>query len=168
MRPQPNDYSGFNKTYIDCTTSDDLTQLLKESLPEMENFLASIPVSKADYAYAEGKWTLKELLQHCIDTERIMTYRALCVARGEQQNLPGFDENPYAAASNASARSWEGLVEEMLLIRKTTIILFNSFNEEQLQQRGSANNHAVTCNAIGFIIVGHILHHERIIKERYL
>ncbi len=128
----------------------------------------SIPVEKADYAYAEGKWTLKELLQHCIDTERIMVYRALCIARGEKQSLPGFDENSYAAASNANIRTWEGLVEEMQLVRKSTILMFDSFNEEQLQQRGSANNHPITCNALGFIIAGHFLHHERIVKERYL
>jgi DinB superfamily len=168
MRPLPNDYSGFNKTYIDYTTSADLHPLLQKSFSDVESFLSSIPAAKADYAYAECKWTLKELLQHCIDTERIMAYRALCVARGEQQSLPGFDENPYAAASNANARTWDGLIEEMLLVRKTTIILFNSFNEEQLQQRGSANNHPITCNAIGFIIVGHFMHHERIVKEWYL
>ena len=168
MRPFPKDYSGFNKTYIDYTTSADLHLLLQESLQPMEAFLHSIPATKADYAYAQDKWTLKELLQHCIDTERIMAYRSLCVARGEQQSLPGFDENLYAAASNANARSWEGLIEEMVLVRKTTIFLFNSFNEAQLQKRGLANNHTITCNALGFIIVGHIMHHERIVRERYL
>ncbi len=168
MRPLPSDYSGFNKTYIDYTTSGDIHLLLQESLQQTEAFVNSIPAAKADHAYAEGKWTLKELLQHCIDTERIMAYRALCVARGEQQNLPGFDENSFAATSNANARNWDELIEEMLLVRKITIILFNTFNEEQLQQRGLANNHAITCNALGFIIVGHFMHHERIVKERYL
>ena len=168
MRPKENDYNGFNKTYVDCTTGSDLNKLLHDSLSAIEAFLLAIPVSKADFAYAEGKWTLKDLLQHCIDTERIMTYRALCIARGEKQNLPGFDENPYAAASNAHTRSWEGLIEEMLLVRKASILLFNSLNEEQLQQRGTANNYTITSNALGFITVGHFMHHEKIIIQRYL
>ncbi|MES2772880.1 MAG: DinB family protein [Bacteroidota bacterium] len=168
MRPSTSDYGVFYQTYIDYTTSEDLQQLLQESFTQINSFMDSIPVEKADYAYAEGKWTLKELLQHCIDTERIMVYRALCIARGEKQSLPGFDENSYAAASNANIRTWEGLVEEMQLVRKSTILMFDSFNEEQLQQRGSANNHPITCNALGFIIAGHFLHHERIVKERYL
>ncbi|MEO7309360.1 MAG: DinB family protein [Chitinophagaceae bacterium] len=168
MRPSPEDYSGFYKTYVDYTTGDNLQQMFGDSLPQLESFLFSIPVAKASFAYAEGKWTLKELVQHCIDTERIFNYRALCIARGEQQNLPGFDENHYAASSNANARNWEGLVEELPLVRKATIMLFNSFNEEQLQQKGSSNNNPVTCNALGFIIIGHLMHHERIIKERYI
>ena len=168
MRPLPNDYGVFYQTYINYTTADNLHQLVQESLPQVKAFLSAIPQSKAGYAYAEGKWTLNELLQHCIDTERIMTYRALCIARGDTQNLPGFDENPYAAASNANARSWDGLVEEMLWVRQSTILLFNSFNNDQLQQRGSANNHPITCNALGFIVIGHFMHHERIVKERYL
>ncbi len=168
MRPLPNDYSKFNKTYIDYTTTSDLHKLLQDSFSDVESFLSSIPAAKASYFYAEGKWSMKILLQHCIDTERIMAYRALCIARGELQNLPSFDENHYADASNATARTWKVLIEEMLLVRKTTILLFNSFNEDLLQQSGSANGHAVTCNALGFIIVGHFMHHQRIIKERYM
>jgi len=168
MRPSTNDYGAFYQTYINYTTSANLLQLLNESLFEITSFIAAVPESKASYAYAEGKWTLKELLQHCIDTERIMTYRALSIARGDKQSLPGFDENAYSAASNANTRPWDDLVEEMLLVRKTTILLFKSFTEGQLQQRGFANNHAINCNALGYITVGHFKHHERIVKERYL
>jgi len=167
-RPAITDYSGFNAHYVDLTTLEDVKIELQESLTPMLGFLTSIPESKADHAYATGKWTLKELLQHCTDTERIMAYRALCVARGEQQNLPGFEENDYAAASNANLRDWQGLIEEAILVRQSSILLFNYFTEEQLQKVGTSNNRAVTANALGFIIVGHFLHHQHIVNERYL
>lgn len=167
-RPTTTDYGSFYQPYIDQTEINDVQYLLQQSLLPMEEFLSSIPLSKIDYAYAEGKWTLKELMQHLIDTERIMSYRALCVARGEQKNLPGFDENDYVVKSNAGERTWDSLKEEMSLVRKSTILLFNSFNKELLQQKGKANNYSITTNALGFIIVGHVLHHQRIIIERYL
>lgn len=167
-RPVTSDYGSFYQDYINQTTTDDVQYLLQQSLLPLKDFFSSIPSSKIDYAYSEGKWTLKELLQHLIDTERIMSYRALCIARGEQKSLPGFDENDYVVASNASERTWNSLIEEMLLVRKSTILLFDSFNINLLQQKGKANKHAITTNALGFIIVGHVLHHQRIITERYL
>src|SRR5205085_8014952 len=101
--------------------------------------LESIPKDKWDYGYAEGKWTIKEMVQHMIDAERIFCYRALCIARGEMQSLPGFDENAYADASNASVRRTEELKEELAAVRKATGFLFRSFNEEQINKTGIAN-----------------------------
>lgn len=119
------------------------------------------------FAYAAGKWTLKELLQHVTDTERVFIYRAMCVARGEKQSLPGFDEDMYAANSNANARSWKSLAEEFLAVRQSSRLLFESFTEEMLNQSGTANNRPIHVNAIGFILVGHALHHMHIARERY-
>jgi hypothetical protein len=168
MRPLPSEYSGYNSKYIALTTTDDLQLLLKESTIEMQQYLNQLPASKAYYAYAAGKWTLKEVLQHCIDTERIFAYRALCIARSEQQNLPGFEENDYAANSFANARTWDGLIEELILVRKTTILMFQNFNNEQLQMSGITSGKAVTTNALGFLIVGHFMHHINIVNERYI
>jgi hypothetical protein len=127
-----------------------------------------IPDEKWDHRYAEGKWSIREMVQHMIDTERIFSYRALCFARGEKVSLPGFDENTYAAASNAGRRSKEELVEEFSIVRQGTLLLFRSFTEEQLNSTGVANNNPVSVNGIGFITAGHVLHHLNILQERYL
>lgn len=169
MRPSPIDHGSFYQGYIDNTAIyNEPIDAIKASYNELEKLLISISTEKGDYAYASGKWTLKELLQHMIDAERIFTYRALCVARGEQQPLLSFDENEYAANSNANARNWKDLVDEMLTLRQNTIQLYNSFNEDQLNRRGIMSNTPITVNALGFIIAGHAMHHVKIVKERYL
>jgi len=168
MRPTVIDYQPFAKTYVDLALGDDIQTLLPASLPPVATFLKNIPEEKMDYAYAKGKWTIKQVLQHCIDTERIMTYRALCIARGEQQNLPGFDENSYAATATATDRLLADLTAEMLLVRQSTILLFQHFSPSQLASAGKSNNHPVTTNALGYIITGHFLHHVKVLRERYL
>ncbi len=114
------------------------------------------------------KWTIKELIQHVIDAERIFNYRALCFARNESASLPGFNENSYAAASKAAQRKSEELIAELKIVQNASGLLFSSFDEEQLDATGIANNSSIYVNAIGFIIVGHALHHAKILKERYL
>ena len=111
MRPLPGDYSPFSETYVSLVTSDDIQATLPESYANLKNFLDSIPESKAEFAYAEGKWTVKEMLQHAIDTEKVFAYRAMCFARGEQQPLPGFDQDVYAANVDVSNRTLEDLKE---------------------------------------------------------
>jgi hypothetical protein len=108
------------------------------------------------------------MLQHIIDTERIFAYRALCLARGEKQNLPGFNENEYSIKSDANDREWKTMIREFKLVRETTEMLFQSFSETTLQLSGKANEATVTVNAIGFITVGHLYHHKEVIQERYL
>jgi hypothetical protein len=120
-----------------------------------------------DAVYAPGKWIGKEILQHCIDTERIMAYRALCFSRKEKASLPGFDENIYAANSLAHQRSYSDLMEEFECVRKSTIYLFRSFSEETLLQEGIANGKNILVGALGFVIIGHALHHQWILEERY-
>lgn len=130
--------------------------------------MSDIPASKHDFAYAPGKWTLKEVFQHVIDTERILAYRALCFARKESQSLPGFDENSYAAVSKAAKRQWKDLSEEFGLVRKASICLFRSFDSEQMEAGGVANGSPLYVAGLGFILAGHCQHHLNIIKERYL
>jgi hypothetical protein len=167
-KPSPNSYPAYFKNYVDQVPEEDLSTGFKNQLPIIKEFLNGITEEKSTYAYEPGKWTLKELLQHMIDTERIFNYRALAIARKETVSLPGFDENTYAANSNANARSWQQLVEEMLAVRKATQYLFESFTEEALANSGLSNNNPATVTSLGFITLGHFYHHKRVMEERYL
>ena len=120
------------------------------------------------HTYAEGKWTIKELLQHIIDAERIFDYRALCIARKEMNSLPSFDENAYAENSYANTRDWLSLATEFLNLRKSTQDLYASFSAEMLWHKGVANGKIITPLSLGFITAGHFNHHKKIIEERYL
>jgi hypothetical protein len=167
-RPQTTDYPEYFGKYISQVPEDNLTEAFKLQFPKIESLLRSVDEEKSTYAYAPGKWTLKELLQHIIDGERIFNYRALCFARGEASNLPAFDENEYAANSNANARSWKSLSDEFINVRRSTADLFNSFTEEMLQQKGSANNKVISVLSIGYTILGHVYHHIKIVEEKYM
>ncbi|HVK97437.1 MAG TPA: DinB family protein, partial [Flavisolibacter sp.] len=158
----------FYHKYINLVLDDDLQKALSENTLKLIPTLGAIPADKWNYRYAEGKWTINELVQHMIDTERIFSYRALCFARGEQKPLPGFDENSYAAASNANSRSKDDLIIEFKAVRRSTELLFQSFSEEHINAIGTSNNNPISVNAIGFITAGHAQHHLNILKERYL
>jgi uncharacterized damage-inducible protein DinB len=167
-RPQTGDYGSFYQGYADLAKGNDVTELLQTYPLQIQQYIQAIPNEKADYAYANGKWTVKQLLQHMIDTERIFAYRALRISRNDQTALPGFDENHYANHAPVALRSLDALKEEYLLVRKTTDILISTFSEEQLILIGNASGNPVTLNALCFILFGHNLHHINILKERYL
>ena len=154
--------------YINEAEGDDLMKVLKKQTRSFEEFLNEIPKSKRNYRYAEGKWTIKELLQHIIDAERIFAYRALCFARKDATPLPSFEENNYAANAKAEQRKWKDLVKEFEAVRRSTEILFDSFDDEQLESAGMASGKSNYVLAIGFIIAGHANHHIKVMKERYL
>jgi uncharacterized damage-inducible protein DinB len=154
--------------YINLVEEDDLPAAFKNQLPIISTLLNSISEEKSMHAYAPGKWTIKELLLHITDTERIFAFRSLCFARGEKQSIPGFDEDTYTANSNANARGWADLVNEFLLVRQTTEILFGSLTTEALLNEGTANNNPATALSFGFTAVGHVYHHKKILEERYL
>lgn len=120
-----------------------------------------------DYQYQEGKWTCKEVVQHLIDNERVMSYRAMALARGEQKGLPGYEQDDYAANCNASARAMESLLEEFLVVRKSTILLFQSFKEEVLLNVGTCSTIKMTPLALGLVCIGHAEHHVGVLVERY-
>lgn len=168
-RPLPGDHSESYQTYIDETIGHDTIHGLVNTFSlGLDDFIINIPESKGDYTYAEGKWTVKDLLQHMIDTERIMTYRALTFARKDAVVLPGFDENNYAASAAASLRSLTDLQKEYINLRKATDLFLLSLSEEQLQQKGISNGYPLKVNSIAFMIIGHNVHHMRILQERYL
>lgn len=168
MRPDLSRVPKYYHNYISQVEQDELTEAFNVGTPEFIQFLENIPADKYDYRYAEGKWTIKELLQHVIDAERIFAYRALCFARKDPTFLPGFDENTYADNAKAHQREWNDLVSEFKFVRISSEYMFNSFDEDQLDAMGTANNNSVYVLAIGYILIGHTLHHMKVIKERYL
>lgn len=168
MKPRTGDYPPPFHGYISLVEESDISEAFKKQYQPALDFLGSINEEKSAFAYAEGKWSVKEMMQHIIDAERIFNYRALCIARGEQQSLPGFDENEYALRSNGNARLWPDLLEEFVSVRHSTTLLFNSFTTEMLSCKGLSNGHLATVNSFGFITVGHLKHHLTILKDRYL
>ncbi|TZF85645.1 DinB family protein (plasmid) [Pedobacter sp. BS3] len=166
-RPQPDEFAPYYQTYID-TVSDDVLAELKLQSTAVPNFLRLIDKGKANYAYAPGKWTLKELIGHVIDTERIMAYRLLHIARKDQIPLPGFDENYYAANSSYASRDLDNLIDEFEQLRLANLFLYQSLTGDELERSGLANGHNVSVRALLFIIAGHVNHHKRIVTERYM
>jgi hypothetical protein len=162
------EYSSFNATYINAVDDVSLIEGLENGLDQLVSFTENIPVEKLEYRYAEGKWTIKDILLHLIDAERIFAYRALRISRGDKTPLAGFEENDYVPYALANSRSLESLLTEFQFVRNSTLCLFKSFSGEQLAYLGTASNNTISVRAIGFIISGHQNHHLKVIKERYL
>ena len=167
-RPDLSRVPEFYHGYISQVQENDLMEAFKNGTLTFTKFLESIPSSKHNYRYAEGKWTIKEVLQHIIDAERVFNYRALRFARKDPAPLPGFDENIFAANAKVEKRNWNDLLDEFKTVRRSSEQLFTSFDEEQLNATGIASNHSNYVLGFGYIIVGHSLHHMKVIKERYL
>ncbi|MCK5637544.1 MAG: DinB family protein [Flavobacteriaceae bacterium] len=167
---ESNEYASFYQTYIDRILENDrsLVENLEDSLQVAFNLLKDIDKDKQSFKYADDKWTIKELVQHIIDTERIFNYRALRFARNDKTELSGFDENDFADTSNANRRKFTDLLEEFSALRKSTIFLYNSFDEKTLMLQGNANSSIMSVRALGYVTSGHLLHHLHIIKSRYL
>jgi uncharacterized damage-inducible protein DinB len=158
----------FYKNYVKQIEETDLIQALRISGHRMLELVHFIKEEKADFRYAEGKWSVRELLCHVIDAERIFAYRALTFARNDKTNLPGFEENDYAPQANAANRSLKKIADEMAHLRTSTIDLFEGFAPDMLVRKGSANNNELSVVSLGFIIAGHETHHRKIVMERYL
>ena len=163
-----NEYAPFYAPYLNALGEVNLIEELEISLHDFIRFVQNIPMDKFDYRYAVGKWNIKEIIQHVIDTERIFAYRALRISRNDQTPLPGFDENEYVNNTEAANRSIQDLLTEFSAVRHSNLFLFKSFSEEQLKRIGTASNAAVSVRAIGFIMIGHQKHHQKIFNERYL
>lgn len=172
MKPsdlKPEEFAGHFSTYINQVSNEyTLVEELEISVHRLIKFVQNIPMDKFDYRYAEGKWTIKDILQHLIDAERIFTYRALRFARNDKTALPGFDENDYANQTNATKRSIQDLLTELAVVRQATLSLFKSFSNEETLRIGTASNNPMSVRALGYVIIGHQNHHQRIFEERYL
>lgn len=165
-RPQPHEYPEWGAQYINLVDQDDVLVLLEKQSLEFPEFLNNF-IEKADYAYAPGKWTIKELAGHMVDTERVLCYRLMCFARGETSPLPGFEEDDYVKNAHFSDRSLLSIGEEFSLLRRANQYLFNSLNETELSRIGTASGRPISTRAILFVMAGHVIHHTKIIKERY-
>ncbi|MDP4262085.1 MAG: DinB family protein [Bacteroidota bacterium] len=168
MRPDLSRVPSFYHNYISYVPQDDLLEAFRVQSPVFIKFLGEIPPGKRDYGYSEGKWTITEVVQHVIDAERIFAYRALRFARKDTTPLPGFDENTFADNAKAGKRDWDNMVEEFKVVRKSSEYLFASFDDDQLDATGTANNNPVYVLGIGYLLIGHAMHHLKMIKERYL
>lgn len=166
-RPQVNEYAIFYKKYID-TVSDNVIAELQHQASSFTSFLKEISSGKASYSYADGKWTVKELVGHVIDTERIMAYRMLTIARNDKTALPGFEENDYVKNAHFSERTLVSLADEFAVLRSANMYLIKSFNEEEINRKGIANNSPISVLSLIYILAGHLNHHRAIIQERYL
>lgn len=165
-----NEYNPFFDNYVSLAlkSDDDIIKNMYLSLDRFIELLSNLPEDKHLFAYADEKWTIKELISHIIDTERIMTYRTLCIARNNSEKLQPFDENEFVKNSNANEIPYNDLINEFSLLRKSTIAMFSSFNDEILLRKGILSDVQTSVRALGFIISGHVLHHLNIIEERYL
>ena len=166
---KPTEYFDYFSHFLSLVPQDEsIVESLELVFKANLEFFLSIPEDKLEYSYKEGKWTVKELLNHLIDTERIFNYRALRIARNDKTPMEGFDENDYSDHSFANTRSMDSLIKEYKSVKLATISLFSSFSPDVLLREGIASGHNVSVRAIGFIISGHEIHHISVIKERYL
>ncbi len=167
-RPEAKDYPSYYEQYIAKIEGDHLLSALQDNAGDFIELLAQVPEEQTDYAYKKGKWTINQLIQHIIDTERIMLYRALSFARNETQNLAGFDENAYADVAKSSHLSVSALQAEFLVSRQSTLAFFRNTRYSKLNNRGVANGNEMSVRSLGWIIAGHTQHHMEVLAERYL
>ena len=168
-KPLTGEFPAYASMYIDLIPNDGkLLQHLEENSVRTKKLIESLPEEKLHYRYEIGKWTIKELLVHIIDDERIYAYRALRFARNDKTELPGFEQEDYAANSDANNRSIQSIIREYETVRNATISLFENFTDDMLMRTGVANGNKVTVRALGYHIAGHEMHHMNILRERYL
>ncbi|MBC8109622.1 MAG: DinB family protein [Verrucomicrobia bacterium] len=167
-KAKPEEMAPFYHTYLNYVTETDVLIQLRNRLEIVKQLWGSIPPEKHDFAYATDKWTIKQVLGHIIDTERIFACRALCIARGETQALTGFDENAYVINANFTLRTLPDLLVEFDLVRQSTLMLFENLAEQVFDNQGIASQNPITVRALASITVGHEMHHSYVLQERYL
>lgn len=165
--PASDEYGEFYEGYISLVNGSNALQMLIEQGQNTYTLIQQLTPDKADHRYEKDKWSVKEVIGHLIDTERIMAYRALSIARGEQKSLPGYDQDDYVAHASFDERSIQSLSTEYDAQRNANISLFSSFDEEQTQRKGTANGMELSVRALVHIIVGHEKHHLDVLKEKY-
>jgi uncharacterized protein YciI len=167
-RPDPSEYAVYAKAYVDLVEGDDILHAFEVQLADTLALLQPISPEAAGFAYAPGKWTVKQVLGHVIDTERIFGYRALCIARGDTTALPGFEQDDYVAGANFNACPLAVLLQEFRAVRQATLALFRNLPAEAWTRRGTVNNYSATVRGLAFTSAGHERHHVKILREKYL
>ena len=166
-RPGRDEYAEYYGRYIDRVPDGDVVAMLESQGNETQKLLASIGEEKAGYRYEPGKWSIKEVVGHIADAERVFAFRLLAFARGEKQPLPGFDQDEYMETANFDARSLADLADDLASTRHATLTLVRSFNDEAWDRRGVASDNPVSVRALAWITAGHERHHVSILRERY-
>jgi uncharacterized damage-inducible protein DinB len=167
-KPQPGEYASYAVGYVNKVPSGPVLEILEYLKESTYNFFSRMTAKQAEYAYAEGKWTLKEVLGHMIDTERVFSFRALCFSRGDKNPLPGFEQTDYVQNSTFNSRTIQDLAKEFKALREANIYLYTSFTDEQSLLLGVASNHPVSVRALVYMTAGHELYHLDLIKELYI
>jgi uncharacterized damage-inducible protein DinB len=166
-RPQANECAPYYMKYISLAEGNSVREIVEKYAFDIQEFYNSLPDEKADYAYAENKWSVKQVVQHVTDAERVFAYRAMRIARNDKTPLTSFDENAYVENGFSEQRALSSLKQEFNAVRAATDIFLLSLNDEQIMRMGTASNNPVSVNALAFIIYGHLLHHKNIFTERY-
>ena len=167
-RPGADEHISYYGTYISQVPDGDLISMLRDQVVDTVKLLQNLSPSQADYAYAPGKWTVKQVIGHIVDAERIFVYRALRIARHDNTNLPGFDENAFVDNANFQNRTLEDLLEELQVVRAATIAFIKNLDPSDFERRGTANNNPISVRALVYIVAGHERHHTKLLRERYL
>jgi len=166
-RPAPSEYAPFYHGYVASVPEGDVVALLREGGRTLLDAVAAVPEARGGFRYAEGKWSIREVIGHLIDAERIFTYRALRVARGDTTPLPAFDENEYVKTAGSDTRTLSNLAREFNAVRESSVQLFESLPDEAWGRVGVASGKDISARALAYITVGHAMHHLRILRERY-
>jgi hypothetical protein len=166
-RPAAGEYGEYYGNYISQVPDGDLLKFLETQLREGRALLSSIPEGRGGFRYAEGKWSIKEVIGHLADAERVFSYRALCFARKDTTPLPSFDEDAYVPAGDFDRRTMASLIDELVHVRNASIALFRTFTAESAARIGTASGKQMSARAAGWVIAGHTAHHVRVLKERY-
>lgn len=167
-RPLESEYAPYYQGYVNQVSESEILPVLRAQMDDLDVLLDRVTPEKETYAYAEGKWSIREIVGHLIDGERVFGYRAFCIARGEQQNLPGFDQDDYMLTAPYKHIDLENLLSELRLIRLGNIAMFRTFDEDSWSRVGTANGNQITVRALAFIMAGHVRHHMNMLRERYL
>ena len=167
MRPSATDYAPSHAAYVDLVPEEEILEVMERQTVDTQKVLSSLDDTRASHRYAEGKWSIKQVLGHLVDAERVFGYRAMAIARGEKNPLPGFDENEYV--DHASFDTWKlgDLVEAYALMRRSNVLFFRNLADEAWDRRGVANDSPVSVRGIAWVIVGHERHHRAVLHERY-
>jgi hypothetical protein len=166
-KPKETEYAAYFSRYVSLVPEPDVKSVLDHQLEDLHRLVAAVPADREKFRYAEGKWSIREVIGHLIDAERVFGYRAFCISRGETASLPRFDENAYVERSHYDERSLADLLFEFETVRKANLAFFRHLDQPAWENLGTASNHPVSVRAIAFIMVGHVRHHGSVLQERY-
>ncbi|MEO7657975.1 MAG: DinB family protein [Pyrinomonadaceae bacterium] len=167
-RPDTHEFDPYYNTYISLIEGDDVIHILETQPAELRALYSRMPEEKGTFAYAEGKWTIKEVLSHIIDCERIFAYRILRISRGDETPIEGFEQEGYIENSNANNRCFAELIDEFDLQRRSNLLMLRNISDEGARRMGTASDKPISVSALAHIAAGHVTHHLRILRERYL